>query len=70
MKDGLQFPEMLCHSELKKFKNDPQKHAIERRIAMFKKNNISFEKMLDKWKKSGHTLEAGDKLILNIRGEE
>lgn len=45
------------------------KLGTQKRLALFKKNNIEFEKMLDTWKQSGHNHELGKALVLKIRGE-
>jgi len=70
MKHGLTLPTTISASDIEKHKRDPRKFGIEQRIAMFKENNVEFEKMLDTWHKSGHTVELGEELILNIRGEK
>lgn len=68
MKPGLILP-TLSTKDIKSFRNDPRKFAIEKRIAMLKKNNLSFEKILDNWKKSGHSIESNKALIDCIRGK-
>ncbi len=44
--------------------------GIERQMALFEKNNAAFETMLDNWKQSVHTHEAGEQIVLKIRGEQ
>jgi len=67
MKHGLELT-TISTSDIKAFKNDPRKFGIEKQLALFKKNNVDFEKMLDIWKQSGHNHTVGQEIVLKIRG--
>ena len=70
MKMSLKVPSKIVSNDMEQFKNDPRRYGIERQIALKKQRQADFEIMLDKWKKAGHSLEAGKLLVLNIRGEK
>ncbi len=44
--------------------------GMNKRVAMQKARQIEFEKLLDKWKQSGHTVMSSDELIACIRGDK
>jgi len=68
MKQGLRLPYATNREGRADFKADPRKYGIKLQIAMQEQKAKEFNLMLDKWKKSGHTVKSSDDLINCIRG--